>query len=419
MGQLSSYSLADPETAICPFNYYKAMREEAPVHLDPKIGAYLVTRYDDIASALRQPLVFSSRQGFIEQLRKEYTPELDELMTREGYGPIQVAVWDPPEHTRMRALMDKAFTAHRVAAMEDYITQITNDLIDEFIDDGTVDIVKRLAIPIPVYVIADQLGVSREDIDDFKRWSDAAVEPLGGLITKERDFECAREMIQLQHYLKKQIDDRRANPRDDMISDLVHARIDDPEKSALELDDLFTVIRALLVAGNETTTNAISSGVMLLCRHPEIVEKIRTSANQNKALMFLCEEILRLESPVPGLPRFTTQDVELGGTLIPKGSPVLLCYASANRDESRFECPEKFDPERKNAAQHQAFGGGIHRCIGASLARMEIKCALREVVRRMDDIRLAVPENELRYGPSIVTRGLLSLPIRFSKRTVA
>ncbi|HKY91820.1 MAG TPA: cytochrome P450 [Nevskiaceae bacterium] len=414
MSELARFSLADPETATCPFGYYRAMQREAPVHRDPKLGMYLVTRYEDIAKALRDPVVFSREAGFAVQARRPWDDELDALMTREGYGPFQLATWDPPRHTKMRALMDKAFDVERVKAIEPVVAVLVDELIDALAPGETADWVARFAVPIPIFVIADALGIDRGRLDDFKRWSIAAVEPLGGLVSKEREFECAREMVALQHYLKSEIEARRERPRDDLISGLVHARLDDG--STLDLGELFSVIRAFLVAGNETTTNAIASGLLRLACDPALVDRMRSEADVERALFLLGEEVLRLESPVPGLPRMTTADVELGGVTIPKGSHVLLCYAAANRDEARFPEPERLDPGRRNAMQHLAFGSGIFRCIGATLARMEIKGALRAAIGRLDGLALAVPASELRYGPSLVTRGLLSLPLCYRAR---
>lgn len=420
MNKLADFSFADPETVACPFAYYKAMREEDPVHFDPKIGMYIVSRYADILEVVKQPVLFSSVEGFEEQLRQDYTPEIERLMIEEGLGPLPLAVYDPPEHTRIRALMDKAFTPQRVRQMEEYVVDIVNELIDAFIDRGEAEIVEDFAIPLPMYIIADQLGVDRADRPAFKQWSDAAVEPLSGLITKERAFECAREMIELQKYLKLRIDDRRATPRDDMISDLVHARLTDPDSGeevpALSETELYSLIRGLLVAGNETTTSAIANATLLMIQHPDIADQMRGELDRDRAFVNLVEEILRHQSPVPNLFRMTTADTQIGDVPIPKGSHILLSWASANRDDRKFEQPDIFDPARKNAGHHLTFGAGVHRCIGQAIARMEVKVAIRELLRRMDAIELAIPESELRYIPNMTTRGLASLPVRFRKR---
>jgi cytochrome P450 len=417
MKNLQDYTLADPQVTSCPFGYYKAMRSQDPVHFDEKIRTYIVSRHEDILKALSQPLVFSSGLGFKAQNRNAYEDEIEEYYRSHGVPKLEhIVTSDPPYHTRIRSLMDKGFTAHRVASMESYINEVANELIDGFVEDGRVDFVERFAIPFPLFIIADQLGIARSDFKAFRRWSDATVEPGGRQLSKERLWWCAEQTVEMWNYLKKITDARRASPRDDMISDLVHARIDDPDHPELSPMELFQVIRALLVAGNETTTTAIGNGLLILTRNPGLIEKLREAQGDDKVFARMTEEILRLESPVQGLPRVTTEDTALGGVPIPKGSLVFLGYASANRDDAKFESADDFSLERKNVGHHLAFGSGIHRCIGAMLARMEIKVSMRQIIRRLDNIALAVPENELTYGHSMLVRSLVSLPVTFTAR---
>lgn len=417
MKSVQDYTLGDAKTTSCPFDYYKAMRSEDPVHFDEKIGTFIVSRHEDILKALAQPLLFSSGLGFVAQGRHDYADEIEEYYRSKGVPHLEnVVTSDPPYHTRIRSLMDKAFTAHRVASMEGFIEEIANNLIDGFIDAGNVEFVERFAIPLPIFIIADQLGISRSDLPAFKRWSDATVEPLGRLLSKERGMWCAEQTVEMWYYLKERITERRTAPRDDMISDLVHARIDDPENPELTPMELFQVIRGLIVAGNETTTTAIGNGLLILLRTPGLIEKLRAVIDDDRVFTRLTEEILRLESPVQGLPRVATADAELGGRQIPKGSLVYLGYASANRDTAKFNEADNFILERQNVAQHLAFGSGIHRCIGAMLARMEIKVSMRQIIKRLDSLQLAIPENELTYAPSMVVRSLISLPVSFTRR---
>jgi len=417
MGKLPQFSIADTQTVGCPFDYYKAMRDEDPVHYDEKANIYIVSRHEDILKALAQPLVFSSGLGFQAQATADYSDEIDAYYAAQGLPKmINVVTSDPPYHTRIRALMDKAFTAHRVASMEQYITEIADRLIDDFIDKGEVEFVHGFAIPFPIFIIADQLGVPRSEFKSFRRWSDATVEPLGRMLSKERALWCAEQTVEMWNYLAERFDERRGHPGEDMISDLVTATIDDPENPALSPMELFQVARALIVAGNETTTTAIGNAMLTLARDPDLVEQLHGALDDDRTFSRFGEEVLRLESPVQGLPRITTEVVELGGATIPKGALVLLGYGSANRDEAKFVCPEQFDVERKNVGQHLAFGSGIHRCIGAMLARMEIKVASRQAIRRMKDIRLAVPESEIAYAPSMLVRALVKLPLSFARR---
>jgi cytochrome P450 len=417
MGLLSQFSMADKETVGCPFDYYKAMRSEDPVHYDEKAKIYFVSRYEDINSALAQPLVFSSGLGFQAQGRADYSGEIDAYYERQGLPKlVNVVTSDPPYHTRIRSLMDKAFTAHRVASMDGYMRTVADELIDGFIDKGEVEFVHEFGIPFPIFIIADQLGVPRSEFKAFRRWSDATVEPLGRLLSKERAVWCAEQTVEMWNYLSERFAERRVQPTDDMISDLVHARIEDPENPMLSPMELFQVVRAFIVAGNETTTTAIGNGMLTLARDPDLVARLYAARDDDRTFSRFGEEVLRLESPVQGLPRITTEDVELAGTIIPKGALVMLGYGSANRDDAKFACPEQFDFERKNVGHHLAFGGGIHRCIGAMLARMEIKVAAQQMVRRMTDLQLAVPESEVTYAPSMVVRALVNLPLTFSKR---
>ncbi len=408
MVEVRDFDLSKPEVMENPYPYYDILRDEAPVYFSDKLGFWLITRYDDCLDAIKNPAVFSSKMGF----RPGAVPdEVLRIYNEEGFGdlPDTLVSNDPPSHTRYRKLVDRAFTAGRVAKMEEYIGVVVNELIDQFIDEGQVEIMSRFAVPVPMYVIADQLGVPRTDRDRFKIWSDAAVEPLGLLISDERKIECAKHAVDMQHYFVKVFENRRAEPRDDMISDLVSKEIDGEPLSTLEL---LSILNQLLVAGNETTTSSIGAAIVRLAQDPGLAERLarEPSLSDNFA-----EEILRHESPVQGLFRMTLADAEVAGTTIPRGSLVNLRYGAANRDDRKFECPAQFNVDRKNASAHLAFGAGIHHCIGAQLARREISVAVRMLTARIKDIRLVDPTN-LRHAPSVILRGLPKVEIAFSKR---
>ncbi|MEL7027697.1 MAG: cytochrome P450, partial [Pseudomonadota bacterium] len=324
---------------------------------------------------------------------------------------------DPPLHSRRRGLVDQAFGGNAVAEMEPHICGIVSELVDEFIDAGEVDLVSQYAIPIAIYVISDLLNVPRARRDDVKRWSDAAVAPFGQGLTKDQAVAYARDMMEMHRFIDEQIKDRRDNPGDDIISKLVHARIDDPENPTLSHAELLSCSVALLAAGNETTRNGIGWGLSILASDPALFERLQASLEgDGKLLNRFVEETLRIEPPVPQLPRVAIEDCEIGGVSIPKGSLIFLCWASGNRDTDRFETPDVFDVERKNVGQHMTFGHGVHRCVGAMLARMEMKCAFREVLTRMSSVRLADPDAEPDIWGTFVFRGLRSLPVRFEKK---
>ncbi len=401
-------NFADPQIVECPYPFYEALRDNAPVYHAEKLGFWLISRYDDCLEALRNPTIFSSKMGF----RPGSVPEeVLRIYNEEGFGdlPDTLVSNDPPSHTRYRKLVDRVFTAGRVRQMEEYMVQVVNELIDEFVELGQTKVMRSFAVPVPMYVIADQLGVPRLHMDKFKEWSDASVEPLGLLISDERKIECAKLAVEMQHYFADVFADRRQNPRDDLITDLVTKEVDD---RLLDLPELLSVLNQLLVAGNETTTSAIGAAVIRLAENPELADRLADdpSLSDNFA-----EEILRHESPVQGLFRMTTEDVEIGGVTIPKGSLVNLRYGSANRDERKFLEPERFDVQRKNASSHLAFGAGIHHCIGAQLARREIGISARELTRRLKDIRLK-DSGSVRHLPSVILRGLAEFEIEFSRR---
>ena len=401
-------NLADPQVMECPYPLYKKLRDEAPAYFVEEAGFWIISRYDDCLAAIRVPKVFSSKMGF----RPGSVPdEVARIFNEEGFGalPDTLVSNDPPSHTRYRKLVDRTFTAGRVRQMEDYMVEVVSELIDAFIDQGRLKVMDDFAIPVPMYVIADQLGVPRSDRDKFKEWSDAAVAPLGLLISDERKIECAKLAVNMHKYFVKVFADRRENPRGDIISDLVTKEVDG---KPLDTPELLSVLDQLLVAGNETTTSAIGASVVRLAQDPELVELL---ASQPDKCNNFAEEILRHESPVQGLFRMTTEDVEIGGTTIPQGSLVNLRYGSANRDENKYECPAEFNVDRKNASSHLAFGAGIHHCIGAQLARREIAIAVRELTTRLKDIRLVDPDT-LSHTPSVILRGLNEFEIEFSER---
>ena len=419
VSSLKSMSLLDPEVITLPWDYYARMRTEEPVHFDEQAHAWLVTKFEDIQQAARMTEVLSNGLGLETAHREPWQDEIDEMMEREGFGPHRTLDnfnVDPPLHSRRRGLVDQAFNAHRVASMEENISEIVRILMDEFIDRGSADLVSEYSIPVAIYVISDLLGVPRDRIEDVKRWSDASVGPLGRGITKEQGIAYARDTMDMHRFLNEQIEDRRKNKRDDMISDLVHARIDDPENPSLSFAELLSCSVGLLAAGNETTRNGISWGTLILAQNPSLVTQLQNAEDQNRALQRFVEETLRLQAPVPQLPRVALEDCEIGGAKIPKGSFVYLCWASGNRDADKFEDADAFNPERKNVGQHMTFGAGVHRCVGAMLARMEMKCAFREIVNRMDDLKLAVAEDAVDIWGTFVFRGPRSLPVTFSKR---
>jgi len=407
---VTDFDFFDPEVIESPYEFYQVLREQAPVYQLPGTDIFMVSRLEDIKQTAKDTATFSS--DFMHVLKgPEPCPEAAEIYA-SGIEPVDTLLtMDPPRHKVYRSLINKVFSAKRVEKMHDYIEQIADELIDDFIDKGECEFVRDFATPLPVYVIADQLGVPRADLRKIKSWSDAFASRLGGMASPDEEVENARLIVEYQRYMERVIEDRRASPRDDMISDLVNTPIDGGR--LMNLQEAVSMIEQLLVAGNETTTSALSGGVLSLIQLSDQLQKMLDDpAIINNAV----EEILRLESPSAGLWRVVTRDTEIRGVAIPKDSLVMLRYAAGNRDERVFDEPEAMDVCRHNANDHLAFGQGTHFCPGAMLARKEMQVAFTKLLQRLTNIRLVEGKNDLTHWPNVVLRGLKSLTISFDAR---
>ncbi len=414
---LSATTLKDPTILARPNEFYWTMRHQDPVHYDAGLDMWLVSRYEDLQTVLADPITFSVEKGYAEQYAKGYIEEFKEILERDGGGFFPDAIMtDPPYHTRIRKLMEGAFTAHRVKQLEPEIAKVVAGLVDKFADKGAADGVQDFAVPMTIQIICAQLGLDDYDAASIQRWSLAVTAQIGRMQDREQMRENARVICELQNYLIAQIRDREAKPRDDMLSDLVHARTTDEDNPTLTFKEVVSLARALLIAGNETTATALGNLLYILATRPELARELYDNVDDERYVTRFVEEVLRLEPPVRGLSRMTTREVELGGAVLPKGAHMLNLYASGNDDETVFECPRKFDLQRPNIGRHVAFGGGAHRCVGLALARMEVKVAAREFVKRIKDIALDIPVEEIRYLPTVATRSIERLPLTFAKR---
>ena len=406
---LQDYNFFSEEVLECPFDFYKLAREEAPVYLLPGTNIYLVTRHADIRAMLKDTETFSSNFAHLLSGSGE-TKEVRELYKGTVEPADTLLTLDPPRHRVYRSLVNKVFSAKRVEQMHDYIEQIVDELIDGFVDDGECEFIAAFASPLPLMVIADQLGIDRELLPRFKVWSDSLAARLGGMVSPEEAKDIAMAVREYQEYILGVIAARREQPRDDMISDLANAEIDDGRK--LNDAEVISIVQQFLVAGNETTTSSLAGGLLSLIQDPEQMRLLREDPSRMENTV---EEILRTETPSAGLWRAVTRDVEWGGTLIPEGAMVMLRYAAANRDERVFEDAERFDICRHNADDHIAFGQGTHFCPGAMLARKEMIVALNAFLARVENIQLAEGKNDLTHWPNMVLRGLKALHITFDK----
>jgi cytochrome P450 len=409
-------TLIDPKIRARPNGFYKQLRADNPVYYDPELKMWLVARFEDLQIVLRDPITFSVERGYKEQYAKGYIEEFKQILERDGQGFFPDAIMtDPPNHTRVRKLMEKAFTAHRVKELEPRFVQIADDLIEAFADKGQCDGVQDIAIPFTIRVICDQLGFDTIEPEKILKWSLAITSQIGRMQDREQMRESAKEICELQNFLIAQMRDRQKTPREDMVSDIVHAKNDD-DSEVLTFAEAVSLIRAMLVAGNETTATAMGNLMFILATQPELVQAVRDNAEDERFMNRFVEELLRIEPPVRGLSRMTTKEIELGGVTLPEGAHMLLLYASGNDDPTEFPNPREFDIERKNLGRHIAFGSGVHRCIGAALARMEIKVAAIEIVKKLDNIKLAIPVDEITYLPTVATRSIAKLPLTFTRR---
>lgn len=412
-------SRLDPLIRNSPFAFYRALREQAPVYYDPKLDVYLVSRYADAVAVLRDPDSYSLEHGYQDRYANGHVEELAEIMNREGGGFIRdIIAADPPAHTRLRKLLDSAFTAHRVRSLQPSVRRIAEALIQPLAERGYGDGMKEIGAPLTARLICEQLGLDFEAIgvEKIARWTTALLAQIGRMQTREEMLENAAHMCEMQRYLMREIRLRESTPREDMISDLVHARLDDDERPTLSFEEQVSCVRALLIAGNDTTAAAITNLLLILATDPDLAGELRAGVKDERLMRRFVEEVLRLQPPVHGLFRTTTRAVTLGGVDLPAFVQVCILFASANDDASKFSCPRQLDTRRGNLGQHLTFGAGIHRCIGAELAKMELRIALEVILEQLDDIRLAVPVEALAYLPTLATHTIESLPLTFSRR---
>ncbi|MGE3690442.1 MAG: cytochrome P450 [Novosphingobium sp.] len=416
---LKDGTLTDRAIQAHPREYFRAMRHGDPIHYDEKLGSWLVTRHEDIWAVQSDPVTFSVHHGYHDFQAKGLQDEFRAYLREHGGGYFPDAIMsDPPYHTRIRKLMENAFTAHRVKELEPRITKVVADLIASVAGKGKCDAVKDIAIPLTIRVIVEQLGLDQGMEDKITRWSVAVTAQIGAMQNRDTMLENAAQIAELQNYLIAKMKQREENPSEDMISDLVHAKVtnEDGTEEKLTFEEAVSLVRATLIAGNDTTATAIGNLFYVITTKPGMAELLEECVQDERKLNRFVEEHLRNEPPVRALSRAATKDTVVNGTKIPAGAHMLLVYGSGNDDETVFPEPRKFDMERPNLGRHVAFGGGPHRCIGLALARMEIKVAAREIARQLKNIKLAIPVEDIRYTPTVATRTIESLPITYEKR---
>jgi cytochrome P450 len=400
-----------------PYPAYARLRNEAPVHYAERTDTYCVSRYEDVCRVMRDPTTFSSASAFeilirdranrigvrdaFEVVRFLYRARLNPLSFRKN-PPVSIITSDPPQHDALRAIVNRGFTPRQVRGWEPRMREVVARCMQKLHSGRPFDVVRDLAVPLPVSIIADLLGVGPERHADFKRWSDDIVAGSSGSQRNDTFGPFLRSMGELTAYMRAVANERRRRPAEDVISTLVDPR----HGETLDAGMLAQFVIVLLVAGNETTTNLIGNGTKTLLDHPEQLERV---LGEPELLPNMIEEVLRFDPPVQFVFRRTTRPVEIAGTTIPENSSVTVLLASANRDEHQFEAPDRFDVTRDTRG-HMSFGLGIHFCLGASLARLEARVAFEALLPELRQLKRT--EVEPTFVDSYLVRGLDRLELR-------
>jgi cytochrome P450 len=414
---LEDINLLDANIQNCPYPAYQRLRDEAPVWQDPLTGFYVVTRFEDLRAVLLDTETYSSSNygGGSATVHTDRAARMRALYEEKGWLPAPtLAGRDDPNHKQMRAMFNEAYRPARINAMDSFVEEVAYRLVDDFIDDGKCDWVKQLSIPLPLIVIGRQVGVPEEDIWQIKQWTDAWVQRLGMMQTEEEEAWSIEMEIEAQHYFQPIFERLRKEPDDTLLSDMVNRVIPEWDRPLNDNELHAEMMADTFVGGSETTTNALSAGVMLLIQNPSSWDMLKS--DPDKYLKTFIEEVLRLEGPVQGLFRYVAKDTELHGVKIPKGAMINTRYAAANRDEREFDCPQELDLERKKPGRHLAFGSGIHHCLGAPLARREMWWGFKALIDRIDEMSFVPGANDFSIAPNFALRALNELHIEFTKR---
>lgn len=397
---LSLYHLLDPEILANPYPLFHRLRTEDPVHWDPFLHAWVVTRYNDVITVL-----------YHYSAERTPTPQQLTGIGLSSLNPIaqimvkQMLFLDPPSHTRIRSLASHAFTPQRVEVLRGHIRDITNSLLDKVQDNGSMDVIADLAEPLPCIVTAEMLGVPVEDYQQLKAWSQDFAEMLGNFQhNPDRVAKVLKSTLDMAEYFRSAVREQRLRPRGGLVSALLNAEVNGDKFTE---DEVIANCIVTMVGGQETTTNLIGNGVLSLLRNPDQLEKLQSDLSLIPSAV---EEMLRYESPSQHTARLAPEDTTLGGKRISKRQAVIAVMAAGNRDPERFPDPDRFDIMRTNN-RHLAFGWAAHFCFGAALARIEGQTAFELMLRRLPNWRFE--PDPLVWRTNLGLRGLVKLPIRF------
>ncbi|MFN3256500.1 MAG: cytochrome P450 [Ilumatobacter sp.] len=398
--------LLTPERVRDPYPYFRQLQEEAPVHWNEKYRAWVVSRFDDVSEAFRDPRYSSDRISAFSAIRHvdDADAGFDEVLrVLSGWLVFK----DPPDHTRLRRLMQGAFTVKSIEAWRPRVSEIVTELIDD-IDADTIDVVRDIAYPLPAIVIAEMLGVPPEDRDLFKQWSDEITALVfGALDQPDRRERAVAGMSELADYLRGLINAHQGDADDDLLGSLLNAR---DQSDALTTDEVLSTCVLLLFGGHETTTSLIGSATLALLEAPDQLEQLRSNPQMMGSAV---EEFLRFDGPAKVSVRIVADEIELRGETLLPGQRVFLVPNAANRDARRFSQPDTLDIDRPDGG-HVGFGGGIHYCLGAPLARLEGGLAISGIINRLQGLELC-DRDALSWHPTLLSRSLQNLPVRFDE----
>ena len=396
-----------PEFRSDPYPVYRALRERAPV-LRGERGPFrftIVSRHADVTAVLRDPRMSVDRPFQPKPPTDDVDPATLHPLARALRALSRIMLFrDPPDHTRLRGLVGRAFTPRMVESLRPRIQGLVDELLARPLRDGGLDVVRDFAEPLPILVIAELLGLPGSDRADLKRWSDELAVMLDGSIAMQHIGRAVQSAIAVIDYLRAHLEAKRRDPKDDLISALLSAQ----ERDRLTDDEILGTVLIVMGAGHETTTNLIGNGVLALLRHPDQLARLRAEPARIDAAV---EEILRFDSPVQATSRVPTEDVEIHGARFAKGAEIGLLIGAANRDPAVFAEPDRFDIARADN-RHLSFGLGIHFCLGAGLARLEGQVALGSLASRAPALALGVAEDAIAWRPGWLLRGATSLPVR-------
>lgn len=412
-------NLFDVATQQCPYEAYRTLRDESPVFNIPGTDMYVVTRYEHVREVLTDPMRFpsSAPQGRFRAAAAdmERGAKVAERFEEKGWLPAATLNGrDDPNHKQMRAMFNEAFKPSRIKQIDPKVESLAYELIDDFLDDGKCEWVRQFCVPLPLYIIGEQMGAKQEDIWRIKSWTEAFFHRISFMLPEDRHLEMVDREIEAQHYFQPIFERLRERPDDSLISVLVNTVIEDWGRTLTDNELHAEMMADTFVGGSETTTNALAGGMKLLIENKDVWHRLKS--DPGKYMKTFVEEVVRLESPVQSLMRFVAEDTEIDGVAIPGGAMINVRFAAANRDERFFDCPETLDLERPKAGAHMGFGSGTHHCLGAPLARRELTWGFTAVVDRFEDMWFAEGKNDFSYHPHFLLRSLKELHIEFEPK---